>query len=118
VIVDYTTLGEPTLKIRLEQEGNRYIVLNATDGNTVYLRADLMPCVRFMRAFALRENALVDERSVELHLELASARAIAWTRTRSGEGPEAGSVSSAAVEPASSPDLDLADVIPIRRHTA
>lgn len=72
----YNELFEPALTLTLERElGRNYIVLDATDGNTVYLRSpDLHLCIRFMNAMVVKKEAVVDERSVEWLIDDWSVR--------------------------------------------
>ena len=84
VIVDYTRLHDPLITLRLEREGDHWIVVDAGDNDTVYLRDHrLLDTVRWMRRMALTEERVqIDERSVTRELDIAGAAAVAWARAQ------------------------------------
>lgn len=83
-LIDLTHLFEPHRRLRIEREPGFWIVVGA-DGDTVYLRTrDVLFAVRFMRAFALKHGAEIDEASVSEALEIS-----AWARAQESASPTA-----------------------------
>lgn len=119
MIVDYTTLDAPVVRLTLEQtDDDRYTTVDQTSRVYYPPTENMDTVIRFMRAMAIKGHAELDEGSITWFRALRVFGPPAF----SGEGPQARtpvvSPAVAAHEPASSPGLDLAPVIPIRRHTA
>jgi hypothetical protein len=75
-LIDLTQLCEPYRRLRLERERGHWIVVGS-DGDTVYVRTpDVMTAVRFMRAFARKHGAELDEGSITEGLLVAEE--VAW----------------------------------------
>lgn len=103
MIVDWTTVGQPTLHLTLEQEpSGNYIVVDARDGDTVYLRTpDLELCKRFMVAIQAKRQAVIDEDAYWWFQALAqhSVRvgALEGVESRLARGTDGGSAPSNVV---------------------
>jgi hypothetical protein len=80
-LIDFTLLGQHH-HLRLEQESDHlWTVVNLNGNPDLPLRrGTLLECVRFIDVFAMREDATVDEASVEVALKAAADQAVAWAR--------------------------------------
>lgn len=76
MVVDYTLIDHPRLRLTLEDEGTNYIVVDQTDGDTVYMRnPDIGKAITFMFAMRAHGEAVIDEGAM-LWYRLLESRAI------------------------------------------
>jgi hypothetical protein len=108
-LIDLTQLCEPYRRLTLERSLGYWIVVGA-DGDTVYLRTpDVLTAVRFMRAFALRHSAELDEESITAGLVEQEARSWSLAQTLAY---------NRLVDELDPFSRRVADVIPIRKEQA